>query len=484
MKHILRIIASLSVIVCLASCQQFKIDTQMTQKEFEASVKLVSDVLDSYTLAAKDPQTITFSVSANVPWTITGNTEWLSVTPFSSSVSSLVADVVVTAAPNTTLEDRTATLILKSDTYQTRTYTVKITQQKFGQLYVQPIFNNFVPEGGSLPFSIETNNAWTVRSSQGWLTFDKEQGEPDQDCHKITVRATAQANLGAARTAVVTVTAGDDEEVFEVVQNGVKFEIVRPASTTLPAGVSETILAVDAKIAWTVSAEGDGFTAVKADDSHIKVTTTVNNKFAPRKGTVTIKSDSGDTDSVELSQDINFILENCEILQDGSAKFSAAKGSKIYLKDNYRALKIVLTMGEKHFGDNANLWVHGEMDSAFGNVNVYNWLDLGVKARVRSEGTMIATGETSYYGSTDYTISKSQLDAMNVYEYDIHTDSSDPTKIDIIFSIDGTVIGSRQSGNFLAADPEAYLKYYFGYYSAREDGTTYVVKTCDITRQE
>lgn len=221
MKNIIRIIASLSVIVCLASCQQFKIDTQMTQKEFEASVKLVSDVLDSYTLAASNPQTITFSVSANVPWTITGNTEWLSVTPFSSSVSSLIADVVVTAAANNTFEDRTATLVLKSDTYQTRTYTIRITQEKMGKLYVQPVYSNFISDGGSLPFSIETNNAWAVRSSQSWLSFDKEQGEPDPDSHKITVRAIAEANTGAARTAVVTVTAGDNEEVFEVTQDGV-----------------------------------------------------------------------------------------------------------------------------------------------------------------------------------------------------------------------------------------------------------------------
>ena len=117
MKTLTRIFAPLAVLGALASCQMYKIDTQMTPEKAAASIRMECSAVDVYTLASQDPDAITFNVSANTPWTLTlsSGADWLDVTPASSAASSLITDVVVVAKSNTSLEDRSATLTLRGE---------------------------------------------------------------------------------------------------------------------------------------------------------------------------------------------------------------------------------------------------------------------------------------------------------------------------------------------------------------------------------
>lgn len=567
MKKSLIIIASLSVLAVMASCQQFKVETQMSPEKFAALVKLNCDAQESYSLSAENPQAVIFNVTANVPWTITGATEWLSITPSSSGASSLISDITVTAQPNSSLEDRSTVLTIKSESYETATYTVTVTQSRKGKLFVLPIYKDFIAAGGDLSFSIETNQAWEVRSDALWLSFAKSSGEPDKDGKPLVVvahaepsdvllrtavvtvtsgeqteqfevsqkghisvtpiteefsgagstqtmtiktdlpwsvssdatwlsfdrqegkgdgsaveiKATAAANDGAVRKAVVTVVAGDSEQSFEVVQKGLEFNIVVPENPTIDRMGGEITVEVNTTLNWEVSADNAAFTVQKTDDTHFTVKAGINNVFAPRTCTLTVTAKGGVSDSIVLTQDTNFELENCEVLPDGSVKLDAAACSRVYLKDNMRCINLVLTMGEKNFCDKANFWVMGSVDSEFGNVALYNWLNLGTKTRIRTEGNMTATGGVSYYKSTDYSITKEQLAAMDVYEYGFKPNESDASQLDMWFRIDGTEIKSHTGPNPFAADESADFTYFFGLYEAVSDGTWYVVKSCDIT---
>ena len=104
MKTITRIFATLCVLCAAAACQQYEIDTQMTPEKEYANLRLVCDALTTYTVSASRPDNITFNVSSNSPWTVTrsGGADWCTVTPSSSSASSLVSDVVVSCADNDT----------------------------------------------------------------------------------------------------------------------------------------------------------------------------------------------------------------------------------------------------------------------------------------------------------------------------------------------------------------------------------------------
>ena len=566
MKTITRIFASLSVLLAAAACQQFEIDTQMTPEQEYANLRLVCDAVDSYSFAATNADKVTFNVSANTPWTITRSSgaEWCTVTPSSSSVSSLISDVVVSVADNDSGEDRSATLTVKGERIN-KYYTITINQSRKGRLFVTPVAKDYAATGGPLSFTINTNKPWSVRSDVSWLKFSPENGQPDPDGRTITVVATAEPSDVMERVATVTVTAGDDEETFdvtqkgsfemtaitgefpgaggsqalklrtdlpwtvsadkdwipfdkesgagsnaqtvinvtakpnddaarkavitvtaggeahtfEVMQAGSAFAIIAPADPTIDRKGGELLIEVDATKSWEPQTEVPGFSVEKVDDTHFKVVAGYNNIFAPRKGQVSIVAASGATDSIEITQDTNFTVQNGEVLEDGSVKLSGDKGTRVQFKDGLRCMTLVLTMGEKHFGDAGQLWVQGSI----GSVNIYNQLSLDGNTRIRTDGNMADEAASSAYKSTKYSITKDELNAMNTYEYGLKPNAEDPTQLDMWFKVDGTEKISHTGANPFYYNP-AEVNYYFGFYSATSDGSWYVVKSCDLTVNE
>ena len=565
MKTLKTIFAGLAMLGA-AACQMYEIDTQMTPEKAAASIRMDCSAVDTYTLPAQNPGNITFNVSSNTPWTITlsSGADWLTVTPASSSSSALITDVVVTAQNNTSTTDRSATLTLRGDNIA-NSKVITIKQERAGKLYVTPMGSDYSAIGGPLTFTIQTNVPWEVHSSEGWLTFNRESGEPDPEGRTLTIiataaasnvlertatvtviagdqqesfdvtqkgvftvtelsdsfasaggsqtfiiktdlpwevisdkswltfdansgngdgkartiTATASANNGALRKAVVTVSAGGVDKSFEVSQLGFTFEIVTPESTELPRLGGDMTLEVNTTIDWQPSTETAGWAVEKLDASHFKVTAPFNNSFAAKAGKVKISGAGGAEAELELTQDLNFTFSNCEVLADGSVKLTGANGSRVNLKDGFRCITLTLTMGDKAFADAGQLWVQGKL----GDVNVYNQLSLGGNTRIRTDGTM-AGGGGSAYKSTTYSISKDALNAMNTYTFGFKPNDADKATMDMAFSVDGAEIKSHTGPNPFFYDRETTVSYYFGFYSATTDGSSYVIKSCDLVINE
>ena len=264
MKTLIRTFVCLGVLFAAASCQLYQIDTQMTPEKAAAGIKMVCDALPSYTAAATNAEVISFTVSSNTPWTITRSSgaDWCTVTPSSSANSSLISNVVVTLDNNTGGSDRSATLTLKGEGIAAPVY-IKIDQSRLGKLFITPVAQNYTAEGGPLSFTINTNLDWNIRTDVSWLHFNRENGTPDPDGNTITIWATADASEVLERTATVIVTAGDDEESFEVTQVG-RFELTE-ASEVFPddGGVQTMKLRTD--LPWTVSSDKSWITFDKAE---------------------------------------------------------------------------------------------------------------------------------------------------------------------------------------------------------------------------
>lgn len=259
MKTLTRIFAPLAVLGALASCQMYKIDTQMTPEKAAASIRMECSAVDVYTLASQDPDAITFNVSANTPWTITlsSGADWLNVSPASSAASALIADVTVTAQPNASLQDRSATLTLRGENIS-KTKIITIKQGRAGRLFVTPMVDDFSAAGGPLSFTIQTNLPWEVRSSEGWLTFNRESGEPDPEGRTLTIIATAAPSSVVERMATVTVVAGDDEESFDVIQRGTFTLTELSQAFAAEGGVQNFTIKTD--LPWEINADKDWIT--------------------------------------------------------------------------------------------------------------------------------------------------------------------------------------------------------------------------------
>ena len=490
MKTIFKSAACLSFLLALAACQQFQIDTQMTPEKEAASIRLESDALEAYTISASNPQAISFKVASTTPWTIarSDNAGWLVVSPTSSAVSSLSEDITVTAVENTTLEDRSVTLTLSGENTETA-YTIVITQNRAGKLYVQPVDDQFAAAGGTLPFTIETNIAWEARSSEQWLTLSETSGVGDGSV--LTLQATATENSSIARKATVTVTAGEDTESFEVTQKGMSLDILPVEDPTIDRKGGELLIGVDATIDWKVESSNEWFTAEKTGDGMIKVSAPFNNAFAPKTTTITLLPASaayGDIKSeLEVSQDINFKFEgNYEVLEDGSIKISSGAKTKVTTLDKYRYATMTLKFGEVHFGEKAELWA---VTSASG-CNIYNQLSLGGNLRIRQDGNLPNSGKSTYKNVYHSGIDQAALNAMTEYRFEVIPEITLEDGYDNVwwhvvnFWYNGTINTTLNFRSIYEDDPTAEGVYWFGFYNTTSDDTWYIVKTCDMIAYE
>ena len=305
MKTLIRTIVILSALVGAAACQQFEIDTQMTPEKEAANLRLVCDAVDSYQFESTGAANVTFNVSANTPWTITRSSgaEWCTVTPSSSASSSLISDVVVSVADNPDGEDRSATLTVRGERIN-KTYTITITQSRKGKLFVTPVAKDYAATGGPLSFTINTNLPWEVRSDVSWLSFNRENGQPDPDGRTITIIATAEPSDVVERVATVTVVAGDDEESFDVTQKG-SFEMTEISGEFPGAGGSQA-LKLRTDLPWTVSADKDWISFDKESGAGSNAQTVVTVTAAPnddaaRKAVITVKA-GGESHAFEVRQ--------------------------------------------------------------------------------------------------------------------------------------------------------------------------------------
>ncbi|MBQ7019585.1 MAG: BACON domain-containing protein [Bacteroidales bacterium] len=450
------------------ACQQYYIETQP-----EVAVKMDTDVREAYTISGTNPQPATFSIASTTPWEITGyeSAEWLSVKPASSALSSLSTDVTLTAVPNDTYEDRSVTLTLKGEGIE-KTWTVVVTQSMKSKLYVQPIGEAFVADVSSRTFTIETNLAWEVRSADSWLTFDKTSGTGTGAVETVT--ATASINPGVERTTTVIVTAGNETKTFEVSQKGITLEFLPVESAVLNYAGGELVLDVDASIGWNVQSKADWVTVEKINDTQVKVTAVANNKFAERKTLVTLVPEASGLDlkdEIELTQDVAFELEGCEVLEDGSVKLDGAAGSRVNIKDGLRYFKAVLNVKEISFGEKGQFWFFSETDGDFGN-----WMTVG-KFRLRTNNGSVSNYDNTYY---DDDMSVEFLNTMTTYEFTVTPDAETEGNGKFIFTVNDTTIESHSWASPFAGTDAAF-EWYFGFNSSTSDGTYYVVESCTIT---
>lgn len=476
-NHFFKIAACLSLLASLAvSCKLDEIDSQMTDEEAIAQIRLECDALEAYTILAGKPQAVSFSVSSTTPWTITGIPDWLTVTPSSSAVSSLSEDVIVKATVNSDYSDRVAVLKVTGENTEI-THQITITQLRKGKLSVTPITAQFNKAGQSLPFTVEANLAWEVSAADTWLSFSETKGEGSAS--PLTIQATAAKNPSIVRQTRVTVVSSDLKEEFEVVQDGEFLEFLPVEAPVIDRHGGELEIGVKASVEWTVETDNPAFTATKSAADKVLVSAPFNNKFAPRSVKVFLKPTSegfGEVSNhIEITQDVNFELQNCELLEDGSVKMTGSAGSRVVTVDEFRcAFDLTLTMAENHFGTAGQLWVQGKV----GEVNIYNQLTLGGNTRIRTDGNL-AGGAGSGYKSSTYSVTQDELNAMTSYRFMIAQNATDETKMDMAFYIDGAEKKSHTGPNPFYYD-EGATTFYFGFYSATTDGSWYVVSSCDI----
>ena len=207
----------------------------------------------------------------------------------------------------------TSTLQNPTKTYnKAGNYTVKLTISKQGAtaasttksititaeaatLALSTITHNAPVAGEQGGLNISTNTNWTANSNAAWLKVSPTSGNAGTN---VAINYTVDANNAtAARTGIITFTAGTQTATFTVTQAGVapSLSVSPTAPATIAAAGSTVALSVVSNLSWSVakSANSDWLTVSPTSgtgNQNVSATASANATTAERSSTLTFSA--------------------------------------------------------------------------------------------------------------------------------------------------------------------------------------------------
>ena len=141
---------------------------------------------------------------------------------------------------------------------------------------------SFEANGGSREVSINLNGNWLAVSDKSWCTVGK-------NANKLTLTAPLNLTI-ATRTAVITITEGNGEGTFTVIQAGSKFDIF-PEKLYVPASGKGVPIAIKGNVEWEAQADESWCHPVAQGDTLMISADTYKDEQKARYATVTVQVD-------------------------------------------------------------------------------------------------------------------------------------------------------------------------------------------------
>ncbi len=206
---------------------------------------------DEYNISAANPDPIIVQVKSTDPWEVySQHSDWCTIEPETGDDTSKTYDVTIRYGNNNELDDRTDTLVIKSDYWIGKWITV---YQK-GTAYLSlEDHEGFIldKEGSSYAFKVLSNQNWSAKVTEGesWLSIaDGQTGTLNG-----TVTVTAISNKGAKRYGTVTVydRHGVERATVNCTQDGAQLD---PETELIHASYEQQayIVPVVSNAEWTV----------------------------------------------------------------------------------------------------------------------------------------------------------------------------------------------------------------------------------------
>lgn len=150
---------------------------------------------------------------------------------------------------------------------------------------VTPTQIEMTSTGGTEQIKIESMSAWTISSSESWVTFSQNGG----DSGRTTVIATIADNITPARTATITVTDGTNTTAISVSQTGLAFS-VSPASIEVLSAATTQDITISSPYPWTIVSSESWITFSQDSGSNgtYTVTASIDSTVANRTATITV----------------------------------------------------------------------------------------------------------------------------------------------------------------------------------------------------
>ena len=303
-------------------------------------------------------------------WTVTSDTEWLTVT--GSASGSGDGTVSATAAPNPTAVSRSGTLTVAG---QTVTFMQSGVTCSFT---VDPSSVSVAADGGSTGLDVTAPDGceWTATSGAAWLTITAGTSGSGDGTASVTA---APNTVPQSRSGTVTV-AG---QTVTFTQEGISCSFaVDPLSAAVPAGGGSSVVVVTATAGcgWTATSNASWLTITGGASGFgggtVSVTATANTTGEARTGTLTV-----------AGQTITFTQAACSFVVSPESVTVPAVGGAVNIS-------VTTTVGCGWTATSNASWLTitgGVSGFGSGTVSVDAAAHSGSEAR---SGTVIVAGET------------------------------------------------------------------------------------------
>jgi hypothetical protein len=226
-----------------------------------------------------------FTVSSNQAWTLASSQTWCSVQPASGSGNK---EISVSVAANSTTAARTAVLTLTAGDVSRQVTVQQKAPVATPTLEASVSLIEAAATAGTHKFTVISNQAWTLASSQTWCTVQPTSGSDNKE---ISVSVTANTSA-TSRTAILTLTAGNLSKQITVQQKEVTFTLdVSTASLEAEAEADSYSFNITSSAAWAIASDQTWCTVLPASgtgNQTIVVTVAANTSATARTATLTV----------------------------------------------------------------------------------------------------------------------------------------------------------------------------------------------------
>lgn len=219
---------------------------------------------------------VQIAFDANVEWTASLKeataADWCTITPSSGDAGSTSLKVI--ALENTTNDNRVVTVVI---TAQTAKKEVKVTQlQKDALVLSGEKTFEVAADGGQIKFAVNHNIAVEAKADADWLVQAATRAMQTSE-----FAFNVAANTGAARTAKITVTAGDLKEELTVNQAAWTpvFEVAPAEDQWIAVEGGSVSITVDANVEYTVTTDENDWLTVTNEGGVYTFTAAANEGF-------------------------------------------------------------------------------------------------------------------------------------------------------------------------------------------------------------
>jgi hypothetical protein len=224
----------------------------------------------------------TVSILSVSKWTVESDRSWCTVSPASGSSS---GEVTVSVLANADDAERSATLTVKVGE-KTEKIVVKQASAALS-LSAESFELTAAKDEGS--FDISSNTGWTVTSDQSWCTVSQASGS-----NHATVKFNVTTNTATARTATITVKAGNITKQITVSQEAPALTVSDEQFSVLSSAGSASFN-ITSNTEWTVAGNRDWCTVSQVSGSKnavISFSVKENATAAERTATITVSAGS------------------------------------------------------------------------------------------------------------------------------------------------------------------------------------------------